>query len=82
MGTIEEALHEYLLEKTNFCQNVLERPVDVSKVTMQCKTIDLVSAHKLLQTASEDIVQFRRSSDLVQNQASIIAFTLGLPRQF
>ena len=28
-GTIEEALHESLLEKTNFCQNVLERLANV-----------------------------------------------------
>ena len=28
---------------------------------MQCKTIDLISAHQFLQTADENIVQLRRS---------------------
>ena len=49
---------------------------------MQCKTNDLVSAHKLLQTATEDIAQPRSSFDAVLNEASIIASTWGLPRQF
>ena len=49
---------------------------------MQCKTIDLISAHKLLQTAAEDIVQLRSSFNAVLNEASIIASTWGLPRQF
>ena len=46
---------------------------------MQCKTIDLISAQKLLQTAAEDIVQLR-SFDAVLNKASTIASTWGLPR--
>ena len=33
--------------------------VNISSQAMQCKTIDLISAHKLLQTAAEDIVQLR-----------------------
>ena len=32
MGTIKEALHESLLEKTNFWQNVLKRLVNVTLV--------------------------------------------------
>ena len=56
--------------------------VNISSKAMQCKTIDLISAHKLLQTAAEDIAQLRRSFDAVLNQASTIAFTWGLPRQF
>ena len=31
--------------------------VNINSKTMQCKTIDLISAHKLLQTAAEDIAQ-------------------------
>ena len=50
--------------------------------TKQCKTIDLISAHKRLQTAAEDIAQLRRSFDAVLNKASTIASTWGLPRQF
>ena len=42
---------------------------------MQYKTIDLISVHKLLQTAAEDIVQLR-SFDEVLNKASTIASTL------
>ena len=49
---------------------------------MQCKAIDLIFAHKLLQTVAEDIVQLRRSFDVVPNKAFSIASTWGLPRQF
>ena len=49
---------------------------------MQCKTIDLISAHKLLQTAAEDIAQLRRSFDVVLNEVFTIASIWGLPRQF
>ena len=37
--------------------------VNIPSKAMQCKTIDLLSAHKLLQTAAEDIAQLRRSFD-------------------
>ena len=56
--------------------------VNIPSKTMRCKTIDLISAHKLLQTAPEDIVQLRKSFDAVLNDASTIASTSGLPRQF
>ena len=56
--------------------------VNIPSKAMQCKTIDLISAHKLLQTAVEDIAQLRRSFDVVLNKASAIASTWGLPRQF
>ena len=49
---------------------------------MQYKAINLISVHKLLQTAAEDIVQLRKSFDAVLNEASTIASTWGLPRQF
>ena len=35
-GTIEEALYESLLEKTNFWQNVLERLVNVTLMLAKC----------------------------------------------
>ena len=44
--------------------------VNILSKAMQCKTIDLISAHKLLQTAAEDIVQFRRSFDGILIEAS------------
>ena len=47
--------------------------VNTSSKTMQCKTIDLISVHKLLQTAAEYIAQLRKSFDAVLNEASAIA---------
>ena len=55
--------------------------VNIPSKVMQCKTIDLISAHKFLPTAAEDIVQLRRSFDAVPNKASAITHTGGLPRQ-
>ena len=37
---------------------------------MQCKTIDLISAHKLLQNAAQDIAQLRKSFDAALKKAS------------
>ena len=56
--------------------------VNISSKAIQCKAIDLIFPHKLLQTAAEDIAQLRRSFDAVLNKASTIASTWGLPRQF
>ena len=56
--------------------------VNIPSKALQCKTIDLISAHKLLQTAAEDIAQLKRSFDAILNEAFTIASTLGLPRQF
>ena len=55
---------------------------NIPSKAMQCKTIDLISAHKLLQSAAEDIVPLKRSFDTVLNEASTIVSTWGLPRQF
>ena len=49
---------------------------------MQCKTIDLISAHKLRLTGAEDIAQLNRSFDAVLNGAPTIASTWGMPRHF
>ena len=56
--------------------------VNILWKAIQCKTINLISAHKLLQTAAEYIVQLRRSFDAALNEASTIVSTWGLPRQF
>ena len=53
--------------------------VNIPSKAMQCKTIDLISAHKLLQTAAEDIIQPKISFDAVPNEASTISCTWGLP---
>ena len=55
---------------------------NIPSKAMQCKIIDLISAHKHLQTAAEDIAQLRRSFDAVLNEASTIASTWGLLGQF
>ena len=56
--------------------------VNIPSKAMQCKTVDLIFAHKLLQTTAEDIAQLRRSFDAVLNKACTIAATWDLPRQF
>ena len=49
--------------------------VNIPSKAIQCKTMDLISAHKLLQTAAKDIVQLRKSFDAVLKKASTIAST-------
>ena len=56
--------------------------INIPSKAMQCKTVALISAHKLLQTAAEDIFQLRRSFDVILYEASTIASTWSLPRQF
>lgn len=56
--------------------------VNIPSKAMQCKTIDLIAAHTLLQTAAQDIAQLRRSFDLILREASRIASQWGLPNQF
>ena len=75
------------IENVDFvCMLVVQRKilqiVNIFSKAMQCKTIDLISAHKLLQTAAEYIAQLKRSFDAVLNEASPIASTWGFPRQF
>ena len=55
---------------------------NIPSKAMQCKTIDLISANKLLLTAAKNIVQLRRNFDAVLDEASFIASTWGSPRQF
>ena len=66
------------IENSDFvCMLVVQckilRIVNIPSKAIQCKTIDLISAHKLLQTAAEDIAQLRRSFDAVLNEAFTIA---------
>ena len=56
--------------------------VNISSKAMQCKIIDLIFVHKLLQTAAEDIIQPKRSFDAILKKASTIAATWSLQRQF
>ena len=56
--------------------------VNITSKAMQCKTINLISAHKLLQTAAENFAQLRKSFDSVLNEVSTTASIWGFPRQF
>ena len=49
---------------------------------MKCKTIDLISAHKILQTTAKDSFLLKKSFEAVLNEASTIASTWGLQGQF
>ena len=51
--------------------------VNIPLKAMECKTIDLISAHKLLQAAAKDIVQLKKSFNAVLTEASTIASTWG-----
>ena len=55
--------------------------INIPLKTMQCKTIDLIFADKLLQTAAENLAQLRRSFDAVLKEACTIYFIWGFPRQ-
>ena len=63
-------------------QDFSQEIVNIPSKAMQCKTIDLICAHELLQTAAEYIAQLRRSFDAVLNETSTIASTWSLPTQF
>ena len=56
--------------------------VNILSKAIQCKTIDLISAHKLLQKAAQNIAEIRTSFGAVINEASSISSQCGLPRQF
>ena len=70
-------MYAYWLRNARFC-----RSSKFLRKLYITKTIDLISAHKLLQTVAEGIVQLKRSFDAVLNETSTIASTWGLPRQF
>ena len=67
-----EALEVNFIIKKNCCSTCGERTTKFNICYRQCKTIDLISAHKLLQTAAEDIVQLRGSFDAVLNRLSLL----------
>ena len=58
-----------------FVQCKILQIVKIPSKAMQCKTIDLISARKLLQTAAEDIARLRKSFDAEINEGSTIAST-------
>ena len=64
------------IENFNFvCMLVMQsnilQIVNIPSKAMQCKPIDLISPHKLLQTAGEDIAQIRRGFDVVPGNRTV-----------
>ena len=55
--------------------------INIPSKAMQCKTIDLISARELLQTAAEDIAQLRRSFDAVLNDCFYMGFAETIFKQ-
>ena len=53
------------MENFDFVCTLVLQIVNIPSKAMQCKTIDLIFAHKLLQTAAENIAQLERSFDAV-----------------
>ena len=47
--------------------------INIPSKAMQCKTIDLISAQKIINTAGEDIAQLRTSFDAVAKEPFSIA---------
>ena len=56
--------------------------VNIPSKAKQCKTIVLISTHKLLQIAAKDIAQLKRSFNAVLNETSTIASTWGCQDSF
>ena len=56
--------------------------VNIPSKAMQCKIINLISTQKLRQSAAEDITELRKNFDAVPNEATTIASTWDMPRQF
>ena len=56
--------------------------VNIPSKAMQCKTIGLISAHKLLQKSAQNSAELRTSFDAVMNEASSISSQWGLQDSF
>ena len=69
---IKKQVEKFDLEFMSVEQCNIFQIVNIPSKAMQCKTVDLISAHKLLQTAAEDIVQFRRSFDAVLTKLPLL----------
>ena len=65
--TIKKLIQNFDFVCMLFVQCKILQIVYIPSKAMQCKTIDLIFVHKLLQTAAEDIAQLRRSFDAVLN---------------
>ena len=70
-GTIEEALHEFLLEKTNIWQNILERLVNVTLMLAKCNLPFRGSSEELLKNNKDNflsIIQLLAKYDTVSDK--------------
>ena len=79
---IKKQIENFDLVRMLVVQCKILQIVNFPSKAMQCKTIDLISAHKLLQTAVEDTAQLRRSFDSVLNEVSTITSSWGFLGQF
>ena len=75
-GTIKEALHESLLEKTNFWQNVLERLVNVTLMLAKCNLPFRESSEEL----SKDKDNFLSIIKLLVKYDTVLDKLLQLPK--
>ena len=80
--TMEEALHESLLEKTNFWQNVLKRLVNVTLMLAKCNYLPFRGSNKELLKNNKgnflSIIQLLAKHDTVLNK--LLHLTKGFPK--
>ena len=80
-GTIEEALHESLLEKTNFWPNVLERRMNVMLMLTKCNFPFRESSEELSKNNKSNflsIIQLFAKHDTVLNK--LLQLTKDYPK--
>ena len=70
--TIKKQIENFNFECILVVQCKILQIVDISLKAMQCRTIDLISAHEPLQTAAENIAQLKRSFDAVLKKLPIL----------
>ena len=78
-GTIEEALHESLLEKTNFWQNALERLMNVTLMLAKCNLLFRGSSEDL---SKDNKGNFFSITQLLAEYNTVLDKLLQLPKCF
>ena len=56
--------------------------INISSKAMECRTIDLISAHELLQTAAQNIAELRTSFYAIIKETFGIVSKWGFPKRF
>ena len=78
-GTIEKALHESLLEKTNFWKNVLKRLVNVTLMLTKCNLLFRGSSEEL---SKNNKGNFLSIIQLLAKYDTVLDKLLQLPKGF